>query len=75
MVDECLLGQSRRIVYLLHASLLVVYHIRNVGHGGDNVHIELAVESFLYNLHVQQSEESAAESESECYRRLWRECQ
>ena len=74
MVDKCLLGQARRIVHLLYAALLVVHHIRHVGHGGDDVHIELAVQTLLYNLHVQQSEEAATETKAKGNRRFWREC-
>ena len=44
--------------------------VRDVGHGGDNVHVELAVETLLNNLHVEKSEEAAAEAEAECQRTL-----
>ena len=44
--------------------------VRDVGHGGDDVHVELAVETLLDDLHVQQSEESAAEAEAERQRAL-----
>ena len=48
--------------------MLVVYHIRYVRHGGDDVHIELAIQSLLHNLHVEQSKESTTETEAEGYR-------
>ena len=70
MINHSLVGQSRRIVHLLNLTLLGVAHIANVGHGGDNVHIKLAVKSLLDNLHVQQTKESATESESQSYRTL-----
>ena len=73
MVDECEVGQSRRVVHLFRVSLLVIHHVRHVGHGGDDVHVELAVETLLHDFHVQQTQESASESESQCYRRLWLE--
>ena len=36
-----------------------------VRHGRDDVHVEFAVKPLLYDFHVEQSEESAAETESE----------
>ena len=48
-------GQARRVVHFLAFAQLVVHHIANVRHGGDNVHIELTVESLLDNLHMQQT--------------------
>ena len=64
MVDHRWVRQSRRIVHLFLAALLVVYHIGYVGHGGDDVHVELAVESFLYDLHVEQTQEATTETEA-----------
>ena len=75
MVNHRWVWQSRRVVNLLLAALLVVYHIRYVRHGGDNIHVELAVQTLLHNFHVEQSKESTTETEAEGYRRLWRECQ
>ncbi len=57
-------------MYFLALAVLVVNHVRNVWHGGYHVHVEFAVESLLNNLHVQQSEESAAESEAQRNRTL-----
>ena len=75
MVYQRLVGQSRGVVYFLLLTLLRIAHIRHVGHGGDDVHVELAVEAFLDNLHVEQAEEAAAEAEAQSHRRLWREGQ
>ena len=65
MVNQCRVGQSGRIVHLFHPTLLVVAHIRYVGNGGDDIHVELSVETLLHNLHVEQSEESTAEAEAQ----------
>ena len=46
------------------------YAVRYVRHGGNHIHIELAVQTLLNDLHMQQSEETATESESERQRRL-----
>ena len=51
-------------------ALLVVDHVRHVRHGRDDVHVELAVQTFLDNLHVQKTEEAATETEAESHRRL-----
>ena len=73
MVNHGWVRQSGRIVNLFLASLLVVYHIGYVRHGGDDIHVELTVQTFLHNLHVEQSEETTTETESQCHRALWRE--
>ena len=65
MVDFRGLGHTRRIVHLLFVAVLVVDEIAYVGHGGDDVHVELAVEALLHDFHVEQSEETAAEAEAE----------
>ena len=59
------LGQSRGVVDLHRIALRGGHAVRDVRHGGDHVHIEFAVQPLLDDLHVQQPEESAAESESE----------
>ena len=65
MVDERRLGKTTGVVHFLAASLLVVNHIRHVGHGGDDIHIKLAVEAFLHNLHVEQSKEATTETKAQ----------
>ena len=52
MVDECLLRKPRRIVYFLDISLFVIAHIGNVWHCPYDIHVELAVKTFLYYFHV-----------------------
>ena len=70
MVDQCRIGQAARVVYLEAFALLRVDLIRDVGHGRDDIHVELAVEPLLYDLHVQQAEEAAPETESQGGRAL-----
>ena len=54
MVYHRLVGQSRGVVHFLLLMLLGVAHIGDIGDGGDDVHVELAVQALLHNLHVQQ---------------------
>ena len=68
-------GHTAGVVYLHDMSLLVIYIIGNVGHGGDDVHIELAVQTLLHNLHVEQAEEAATEAEAQGQRRFGLESQ
>ena len=46
----------------------MVGEVRNVGNRGNHRHIELALKAFLYNLHVQHSEESASKSKAQSRR-------
>ena len=59
------IGHAAGIVHLGHVPLLIVDIIRYVRHGGNHIHIEFAVQTFLYNLHVKQSQESATETEAQ----------
>ena len=70
MVYHRLVGQSRRIVHLFLLALFCIYHIRHIGHGGDDIHVELTVESFLHNLHVEQAKESTTEAKAQRHTRL-----
>ena len=38
--------------------------VHNVGNRGNHVHVEFSVQTFLYNFHVEHSEESTAETKS-----------
>ena len=62
------IGHTSRVVHLLHFHVLIVDVVAYVGHGGDDVHVELTVKAFLYDLHVEESEESATKTETECNR-------
>ena len=67
MVNHGLVRQSGGVMYLLHLSLFGVAHIAHIGHCGDDIHIELAIQTLLDNLHVEQAEETAAEAEAQGY--------
>ena len=64
VVDKCLIGKSAGVVHFLHLALLRVAHVADVGHSGDDVHVELTIQSLLHNLHVEQAQKSAAETEA-----------
>ena len=68
-------GHAAGVVHFHDVSLFVVHVVGHVGHGGDDVHVELAVQALLHNLHVEQSQEAAAEAEAQCQRRFWLEGQ
>ena len=53
MVNEGRVGHAGRVVHLGHLAVFGKYAIRNVGYGGDHIHIKLAVESLLHDLHVE----------------------
>ena len=65
MLDERGVGHARGVVDFLCFAVLVVNHVGYVGDGGDDVHVEFAVETFLHDFHVEESEEAAAETEAE----------
>ncbi len=75
MVDQRHFRQSRGIVHLGDATFLVIYLVGHVGHRSDHLHIEFTAKTLLYDLHMEQTEETAAESETERHRRLRLECE
>ena len=75
MIYQRRIGQSTGVMHLNRLSFLGMHDIGNVGHRSDHVHIELTIETFLHNLHVQQSQEAATETETQCRRALWLERQ
>ena len=70
MVDMRDVGQAGRIVHFQTFAFFGIYFIRNVGHGGDDVHVEFSVEAFLNDFHVEQAQEAAAETEAQGHRRF-----
>ena len=70
MIYHRLIRQTRGIVHLFHLTLLRITHIRYVGDGGNHIHIKLTIQTFLDNLHVEQSEETATETEAQSHRGL-----
>ena len=75
MVNQRRIRHSARVMHFLYPTLLVVNHIRYVGHSGNDVHVKLAVETFLHDFHMEQPKEAAAETESQSQRRLRLESQ
>ena len=65
-----LFGQLRRVVDLEHLPVGRRHAIQHARRGRHEIHVELALEPLLDDLHVQQSEEAAAESKSERRRRF-----
>ena len=65
MVDQSRIGHTSRVMHLCHMTLFIVNIIRNVRHSGYHIHVKFTVKSLLHNLHVQQSQESATESEAQ----------
>ena len=53
------------VVYHLHGAVSHLYLVYNGGRGGDDVEVVFALDTLLDYLHVEQSEESAAEAESQ----------
>ena len=56
---------ARRIVDFDHRAVGFIDLVADAGSGGDEVEIEFALETLLNDLHVEQAEEAAAESEAE----------
>src|SRR6266567_1625717 len=59
-----------RILDQLHGAVRPVDVVLHVGHGADQIEVELPLEPLPHDLHVQQAEEPAAEPETERHRRL-----
>ena len=70
MVNDIDYRQSRGVVDLNHLMLGGINVIRYVGNGGDHVHVKLTEQPLLYDFHMQQAEESAAEAEPQRQRTL-----
>ena len=69
-LDPAGIGQLRRAVDLLHHAVGRGHAVEHARRGRDQVHVELALEPLLDDLHVQQPEEAAAEAEAQRRRRL-----
>ena len=63
-------GQLGRAVDLAHLAVGRRHPVEHARRGRDQVHVELALETLLHDLHVQQAEEAAAEAEAERRRGL-----
>ena len=69
-LDEAGVGQLRRAVDLLHDVVGRRHPVEHARRRRHQVHVVLALEALLHDLHVQQAEEAAAEAEPERRRRL-----
>ena len=63
--DGAGVGKLGRAVDLEHLAVRGGHAIEDAGRGRDQVHVELALEPLLHDLHVQEPEESAAEPETQ----------
>src|SRR6266566_4318889 len=62
--------QQARVLDQVHGAVGLVDVVFHVGDGADQVEIELPLEPLPHDLHVQQTEESAAEAEAQRHRRF-----
>ena len=63
-------GISAGLCTSTHSPTSRLHAVRDVRRGHEQIEVELALEPLAHDLHVQQPEESAAESEAERVRRL-----
>ena len=70
LLDPSWIRQLGRAVDLLHHSVRGRHPVENAGRGRDEVHAELALETLLDDLHVEQPEEAAPKAEAERRRGL-----
>ena len=66
MVDQRRIRHTTGVMHFFHIALFIIYIIRYVRHGSNHIHVEFTIQTFLYNLHVKQSEETATETEAQC---------
>ena len=58
-------GSLAGIRHLLDAAVAQQHLVDHRGRGGDQLHVVLALEPLLHDVHVQQAEKAAAEAEAE----------
>jgi hypothetical protein len=56
---------SRRVVHLDDGAVAHFHFIHHGRRGGDQVHVEFALQTLLHDFHVQQAQEAAAEAEAQ----------
>ncbi len=64
-LDDAWIGQMRGIIDVQGLAARGQDFVNDAGRRGDDVHVVLAPEPFLDDLHVQQTEKAAAKSEAE----------
>ena len=70
VVNRRRLRPVRRVVDHLHRSIRFEDLVNHTWGRREQAEVELALETFLNNFHVQQSKEAAAETEAKCRRRF-----
>ena len=68
--DESGSRQAGGIVHVQHVALHRINFVRHVGHGGDDVHVELAEQPLLHYFQVQKAQETASEAAAQGKRAL-----
>ena len=71
MVDNRRVWEIRRIIYHFHVTVSTEYFVNNVRRRSNQAQIIFALQSFLNNVHMQQSQEAAAEAKAQrngCFR-------
>jgi hypothetical protein len=65
LIQPALVGHLGRVLH--HANFAVRLHhlVHHAGCGGDQILIELALQPFLDDLHVQQAEKAAAKTKAQ----------
>ena len=61
-------GQLGRILDLQYRAVAHQHLVDDRGRRGDQVHVVLAFQALLHDVHVQQAEEAAAKAETQCLR-------
>ena len=64
-VDTGGVGQINRVVHFHHGAVFQIDVVNHAGIGGDNVHIVFPAQTLLNDFHVEQTEEAAAETETQ----------
>src|SRR5258706_2918423 len=70
LVDAARVGQLRGVVDFAHRAVARLHLVHHGRCRGDELHVVLALEPLLDNVHVQQAQEAAAEAEAQRLRGL-----
>src|SRR5690606_22552120 len=70
IVDLAHFRHARRAVDDFDGAIALLDFVHDRRRGGDNVHVELALQALLHNFHVQQAQEPATETEAQRLRHL-----
>ena len=70
LLDTPLLWHLGGVLHHDDFAVTLDHLVHHAGRGGDQVLVELALQTFLNDLHVQKAQEAAAEAEAQCLRHL-----